>query len=121
MFEYYLTALLNLGRGDLASSALPDAPLRPERQGRRPGRGRRKPAPPPPNLSQALAPAETPLAAGPNQSTTWDSTTWDPCPCRRWGVVRADLHGCVALVMELFPELDRELDAWDAEHGWLYR
>jgi len=22
---------------------------------------------------------------------------------------------------ELFPQLDQELDAWEAEHGWLYR
>jgi hypothetical protein len=49
------------------------------------------------------------------------SSEWDPCPCGRWGVVRADRHGCVALVKELFAELDRELDAWEAEHGWLYR
>jgi len=27
----------------------------------------------------------------------------------------------VALCKELFPQLDRELDAWEAEHGWLYR
>jgi hypothetical protein len=46
---------------------------------------------------------------------------WDPCPCGRWGVVRADRHGCVALVTELYPELDQELDAWEAAHGWLYR
>ena len=25
------------------------------------------------------------------------------------------------LVKELFPQLDRELDAWEAECGWLYR
>ena len=44
-----------------------------------------------------------------------------PCPCRQWGVARYDRHGCVALCKELFPQLDRELDAWEAEHGWLYR
>jgi len=22
---------------------------------------------------------------------------------------------------ELFPQLDQQLDAWEAEHGWLYR
>ena len=38
-----------------------------------------------------------------------------------WGVARDDRHGCVAMVKELFPQLDRELDAWEAEHGWLYR
>jgi hypothetical protein len=36
-------------------------------------------------------------------------------------VCRADRHGCVALCKELFAELDQELDAWEAEHGWLYR
>ena len=25
------------------------------------------------------------------------------------------------LVTELFPQLDRELDAWKDDHGWLYR
>ena len=49
------------------------------------------------------------------------SSEWDPCPCRQWGVARYDRHGCVALCKELFPQLDRELDAWEAEHGWLYR
>jgi hypothetical protein len=42
-------------------------------------------------------------------------------PVRAVGVVRADHHGCVALVRELVPRLDQELDAWEAEHGWLYR
>ncbi|MFL6188342.1 MAG: hypothetical protein ACJ742_18100 [Actinomycetes bacterium] len=37
------------------------------------------------------------------------------------GVARGHHHGCVALVRELFPQLDQELDAWEAEHGWLYR
>jgi hypothetical protein len=27
----------------------------------------------------------------------------------------------VALVRELFPQLERELDAWEAAYGWLYR
>jgi hypothetical protein len=117
MLEHYFAALCSLGQTpDLAHSALPDAPVQPERPQRRPGRNRRKPAPPPPSLSQALAPAETPIAAGPNQSTTWD-----PCPCRQWGVARADRHGCLAMCRELFPELDQALDAWEAEHGSLYR
>lgn len=49
------------------------------------------------------------------------SSEWDPCPCRQWGVARDDRHGCVAMCKELFPQLDAELDAWEAEHGWLYR
>jgi hypothetical protein len=49
------------------------------------------------------------------------SLEWAPCPCGRWGVVHADRHGCVAPVKKLFAELDRELDAWEAAHGWLYR
>ena len=117
MLEYYFAALCSRGQTpDLAHSALPDAPVRPKRLERRPGRDRPKPAPPSPDLSQALAPAETPVAAGPNQSTTWD-----PCPCRQWGVARGDRHGCVAMCRELFPEVDQALDAWEAEYGWLYR
>jgi hypothetical protein len=97
MFEHYLAALLSLRRGwgDLAYSALPDAPV--------------QPVPEDPT-------AEPAVVAGPT-----GSSEWDPCPCRRWGVVRADLHGCVALVRELFPEVERELDAWDAAYGRLYR
>ena len=63
-----------------------------------------------------LAFTALPDAAGPDESSEWD-----PCPCGRWGVARADRHGCVALVRELFPQLDRDLDAWEAAHGWLYR
>jgi hypothetical protein len=48
-------------------------------------------------------------------------TDGDPCPCRRWGIVRGHHHGCLALVSELFSQLDRELDAWEAAYGWLYR
>ena len=96
MFEHYLAALLNLRRAhDLAFPALPDAPAQPQ----------------PEDLT-----AEPAVAAGPD-----GSSAWDPCPCGRWGVVRADRHGCVALVTELFAELDQELDAWEAAHGWLYR
>jgi hypothetical protein len=36
------------------------------------------------------------------------------------GVARGDCHGCVALVKELFPQMDQELDAWEAAYGWLY-
>jgi hypothetical protein len=43
------------------------------------------------------------------------------CPCGQWGVIRADGRGCVARCKELFAQLDQELDAWEAEHGWLYR
>jgi hypothetical protein len=69
-------------------------------------------------LSQAqdLAHAALPGAAGPDESPEWD-----PCPCGRWGVARADRHGCVAQVTELFPQLDQELDAWEAAYGSLYR
>jgi hypothetical protein len=37
------------------------------------------------------------------------------------GVCREDRHGCPALVKELFPNLDQELNAWETAHGWLYR
>jgi hypothetical protein len=63
-----------------------------------------------------LAYTALPGAARPDESSDWD-----PCPCGRWGVARADRHGCVALVRELFPQLERELDAWEAAYGWLYR
>jgi hypothetical protein len=99
MFEYYYAALFSRAlKSDLAWSALPDAPVRPDRR----DRDRGSPA--------------GPVAAGPDESSRWD-----PCPCGRWGVCRADLHGCAALCRELFADLDRELDAWDAAHGWLYR
>jgi hypothetical protein len=66
--------------------------------------------------AQDLAYTALPGAARPDESSDWD-----PCPCGRWGVARADRHGCVALVKELFPQLDWELDAWEAAFGWLYR
>jgi hypothetical protein len=110
MFEYYYAALFSRAlKSDLAWSALPDAPVRPDRRDR--SHDRRSPADP----GKARTPAQ-PVAAGPNESSRWD-----PCPCGQWGVCRADLHGCAALCRELFAELDRELDAWDAAHGWLYR
>ena len=80
---------------DLGYSARPDAPLRSRRV--------------------EAAPAD-PVVAGPN-----GSSQWGPCPCRQWGVARADRHGCVAVCKKLFPQLDAELDAWEAGHGWLYR
>jgi hypothetical protein len=64
---------------------------------------------------------DEPFGPGRTSDLADGSSEWDPCPCGRWGVVRADRHGCVAQVKELFPQLDRELDAWEAEHGWLYR
>jgi hypothetical protein len=116
MFEHYLAALLSLRQAqDLAYSALPDAPVRPHGKGRKDEQGRRGSEPASPADTAEAATAHRP-AAGPN-----GSSEYDPCPCRRWGVVRADRHGCVALVTELFPQLDQELDAWEAEHGWLYR
>lgn len=117
MLEYYFAALFTLGdaRG-LARSALPDAPVQPHCDGRTTGPGRRGPEPASPAGTVEAAAADPPVAAGPN-----GSFGWDPCPCGKWGVCREDRHGCVALCRELFPQLDRELDAWEAEHGWLYR
>jgi hypothetical protein len=91
MLEHYLAILFGLGKARGPAYA-----ARPE----------------PPVTPQPASP----LAAGQSQSTEWD-----PCPCRRWGVTRSDRHGCVALCKELFPEPDRELDTWEAEYGWLYR
>ena len=48
-------------------------------------------------------------------------TGWQPCSCLQRGIARGHRPGCEVLVKELFPQLDRELDAWEAEHGWLYR
>ena len=118
MFEHYFAVLFRLGqtRG-LAHSALPDGPVQPGRKGRKtdPNRRSQKPASPSGTVEVA-APTDTPVAAGPNESSEWD-----PCPCKQWGVCRTDRHGCVAICKELFPQLDQELDAWEAEHGWLYR
>jgi hypothetical protein len=117
MFEHYLVALISLGRTpDLAVSALPAAPIEPGRGGRRAGRNRRTHEPASPAGTVEAATADPPVAAGPN-----GSTEWDPCPCRQWGVCREDRHGCAAMWKELFPQLDQELEAWEAEHGWLYR
>jgi hypothetical protein len=111
MFEYYYAALFSRAlKGDLAHSALPDAPVRPDRRDRR----SQQPSPSPAGSGQAKAPDDPPPIAA-------ESSDWDPCPCRQWGVCRADRHGCAALCRELFPELDQELDAWEAAHGWLYR
>jgi hypothetical protein len=115
MLEYYLAAMFSRGQaGDLAYSALPDAPVQVHRDDRRRGRKRRSQLSSPADRIQA--PADAPVAAGSN-----GSSTWDPCPCRQWGVCREDRHGCVAQVKELFPDLDQELDAWETAHDWLYR
>jgi hypothetical protein len=108
MLEHYFAALIALRqtRG-LAHSALPDAPVRPDRKDRGTDPNRRSQPPPP---------ADPHVAGGPKRFSPWD-----PCPCGWWGVSREDRHGCAALVKELFPELDRELDDWDAAYGALYR
>ena len=119
MLEHYFSVLFRLEPPrDLAHSALPNAPTRPEREVRRktdPNRRSHEPASPTDTV-EAAAPADPPVAAGPN-----GSSQWNPCPCRQWGVCREDRHGCAAICKELFPQLDQELDAWEAEHGWLYR
>jgi hypothetical protein len=118
MFEHYLAALLSLGQNrDLAYSALPNAPVQPHREDRKAERDHRlRESASPADTVEAAAPADPPVAAGPN-----GSSKWDPCPCRHRGVARGDRHGCVALCKELFPQLDRELDTWEAEYSWLYR
>jgi hypothetical protein len=118
MLGHYFAALFGLGQArGLAHSALPDAPVQPYREGRKtdPNRRSQKPASPTDTI-EAAAPADALVAAGPS-----GSSGWDPCPCGQWGVCREDPHGCVAVCMERFPQLDQELDAWEAEHGWLYR
>jgi hypothetical protein len=117
MLKHYFVALFGLGQArGLAHSALPDAPVQPQREGRStdPNRGQ-EPASPSGTV-EAAAPAAPPVPAGPN-----GPSEWDPCPCGQWGVCREDRHGCAALCKELLPQLDQELDAWEAEHGWLYR
>jgi hypothetical protein len=118
MLEHYFAVLVSLRQAqELAYSALPDAPVQPQREGRKADRDRRSQEPASPTgTAEAAAPADPPVAAGPN-----GSSERDPCPCRQWGVARSDRHGCVAMCAELFPQLDQELDAWEAEHGWLYR
>ena len=118
MFEHYLAALLSLGQDrHLAHSALPNAPVQPHREDRKAERDHR--------LRESASPADTVEAAAPADPPVADprngSSEWDPCPCGQWGVCRADRHGCVAMCKELFPQLDQELDAWEAEHRWLYR
>jgi hypothetical protein len=117
MFEQYLAALLSLRQAqDLALSALPNAPVQPHPEDDKAERDRRQRAVSPAGTAEAAAPAGPHVAAGPN-----GSSQWDPCPCRRWGIARGDRHGCVALVKELYPRLDEELDRWEAAYGGLYR
>jgi hypothetical protein len=117
MLSHYFAALFGLGQTpDLVHSALPDAPVQHPRERRRTDPNRRSQEPASPTDTVETAPADRPVAAGPNESSEWD-----PCPCGKWGVCRADRHGCVAMCKELFRQLDQELDAWEAEHGWLYR
>ena len=66
MLEHYLATLFRLGqpRG-LAHSALPDAPVQPQREGRKTDPNRR-------STVEAAAPADPPVAAGPNgPSSGW--------------------------------------------------
>jgi hypothetical protein len=117
MFEQYLAALLSLRQAhDLAFSALPDAPVQIDGKGGKAAQDRRSPEQPSPADAAEAAPVDRPVAAGPT-----GSSEWDPCPCRQWGVARGDHHGCVALLKELFPQLDQELDAWEAAYSRLYR
>ena len=117
MFEHCFAVLFSLGQTlGFAHPALPDGQVQPEREGRKTDPNRRSEEPASPTTVEAAAPTDPPVAAGPNESSEWD-----PCPCKQWGVCRADRHGCVAICKELFPQLDQELDAWEAEHGWLYR
>jgi hypothetical protein len=118
MLKHYSAALFSLGRiPELASSALPDAQVQPQRESRKRDSNRRSQEPASPaGTVEAAAPADPPVASGPN-----GSSEWDPCPCKQWGVCREDRHGCAAMCKELFPQLDQELDAWEAENGWLYR
>jgi hypothetical protein len=121
MLEHYFAALFGLGRTrGLAHSALPDAPVRPPREGRRTDLELRSQEPASAPDIVETAPADPPVAAEPDESSD-ESSEWDPCPCGTWGVCLADRHGCVAMCKELFRQLDQELDAWEAEHGWLYR
>ena len=64
--------------------------------------------------SRAHGSVEVSTAGGSDASAAWD-------PCRQPGVSRDDLHACVALCTERFPELDWQLDAWERAYGWLYR
>jgi hypothetical protein len=107
MFEHYLAALFGLRQmQDLAYSALPDAPVLPDRGDRGAKRDRRS--------GEPASPAGTAEAAD-------GSSKRDLCPCRQRGATRDDRHGCVAMCKELFSQLDQELDAWEAAYGWLYR
>jgi hypothetical protein len=119
MLEYYFAAMLARRQvGDLAYSALPDAPDQPPREDRR--RGRNRPSQPPPAADHsqvpASVPAEVPIAVGSN-----GSSTWDPGPAGNGGSVARTAMAAWPLVKELFPELDQDLNAWETTHGWLYR
>lgn len=119
MLKHILAALLGLGQPpEPTRSAPPDVPVQPRRDGRTTGPNRQDLEP-----ASAAGSVEAAATVDPAVAELPDAASeeWDPCPCGQWGVCRADRHGCVAMCKELFPQLDQDLDAWEAEHGWLYR
>jgi hypothetical protein len=90
MFKQYLAALLSLRHGlDLAFSAPPDAPVSPSARTARPSRL----SPPRP---RALRVGPVPRAGGGGSPAATTMAAWP-------------------LVREPLPQLDQELDAWEAE------
>jgi len=117
MLEHYFTALFSLGQTpDLAHSALPDAPVQPDLERR--NSEKHRPIEAPLGRTDRIE-AGTPGSSNPARQDR--SSWWVTCPCGGWGLSRDDRDAWLALCQHLFPQLDRELDAWEDAHGWLYR
>jgi hypothetical protein len=120
MMEYYLAALLIIRRqaderrqmDGLAYSALPHAAMQHHRKRRLRFRNRCNG---PSSCGDAVVAARGSVASGSDEAVALI-----PCPCPHMGVSRQDRHGCVARMKEIFQDLDKELDAWEAANGWLY-
>jgi len=117
MLNDYVAALIALRQTrDLARSALPDAPVQPDLERR--NSEKHRPIEAPLGRTDRIE-AGTPGSSNPARQDR--SSWWVTCPCGGWGLSRDDRDAWLALCQHLFPQLDRELDAWEDAHGWLYR
>jgi hypothetical protein len=116
MLNDYVAALIAHWRSrDLARSALPNAPVRPDPKERGTDQDDRPQVPP--RGSDRVEPdvaSGWPVHARPGGSSV-------TCPCGDWRSTRAHDDAVLDLCRHLFPQLDEQLDAWERSHGWLYR
>jgi hypothetical protein len=118
MLNDYLAALIARWhtRGNLARSALPDAPVQPD--GKHCKGDQDRPTQVPPRRTGRVEAGAPPGAPQPARA---DGSSWLRCPCGEDCPGRTASDSWLALCQHLLPQLDHELDAWDHAHGWLYR